>query len=159
MQQGWTDGRPGGGWRSRSARWPRSARLATVALVALIGLTLVGAALDQDRTDARPASTTATTARPIKSEVTTSPSTSQATASTVGSTTTTTLSTTITTAEAPTTSWAAPPPTDAPSLPAVPAGGFANCAAARAAGAAPVHVGEPGYAPRLDGDGDGIGCE
>jgi hypothetical protein len=133
-----------------------------VALVALIGLTLVGAAVDQDRTDARPAPTTATTtapAKPIDSEVTTSPSTSQATASTVGTTTTTTLSTTITTAEAPTTSWAAPPPTGAPSLPAAPTGGFVNCAAARAAGAAPVHVGEPGYAPRLDGDGDGIGCE
>ncbi len=40
-----------------------------------------------------------------------------------------------------------------------PSGGYANCAAARAAGAAPVHRGEPGYAPRLDGDNDGIGCD
>ena len=38
-------------------------------------------------------------------------------------------------------------------------GAFANCSAARAAGAAPVHRGDPGYAPKLDRDGDGIGCE
>lgn len=38
-------------------------------------------------------------------------------------------------------------------------GAFANCDAARAAGAAPVHRGEPGYGPHLDRDGDGIGCE
>lgn len=36
---------------------------------------------------------------------------------------------------------------------------FANCSAARAAGAAPVRAGDPGYARRLDRDGDGIGCE
>jgi len=36
---------------------------------------------------------------------------------------------------------------------------FANCAAARAAGAAPVHRGDPGYSAKLDGDGDGVGCE
>ncbi|WP_238346302.1 excalibur calcium-binding domain-containing protein [Luteimonas saliphila] len=36
---------------------------------------------------------------------------------------------------------------------------FANCAEARAAGAAPVHRGDPGYGPHLDRDNDGIGCE
>lgn len=36
---------------------------------------------------------------------------------------------------------------------------FANCSAARAAGAAPVRRGDPGYAPHLDRDDDGIGCE
>lgn len=36
---------------------------------------------------------------------------------------------------------------------------FANCDEARAAGAAPVLRGEPGYGPHLDGDNDGIGCE
>lgn len=36
---------------------------------------------------------------------------------------------------------------------------FANCKAARAAGLAPVMIGEPGYGPHLDRDGDGIGCE
>jgi hypothetical protein len=36
---------------------------------------------------------------------------------------------------------------------------FANCNAARAAGAAPVRAGDPGYARHLDRDGDGVGCE
>ncbi|MDF1506310.1 excalibur calcium-binding domain-containing protein, partial [Roseisolibacter sp. H3M3-2] len=36
---------------------------------------------------------------------------------------------------------------------------FANCSAARAAGAAPVRAGQPGYSRRLDRDGDGVGCE
>jgi len=36
---------------------------------------------------------------------------------------------------------------------------FPNCAAARAAGAAPVRRGQPGYAPHLDRDNDGVGCE
>jgi len=36
---------------------------------------------------------------------------------------------------------------------------FANCSAARAAGAAPVRRGDPGYGGHLDRDGDGIGCE
>ena len=36
---------------------------------------------------------------------------------------------------------------------------FKNCTAARDAGAAPVHRGDPGYAPHLDRDGDGVGCE
>jgi hypothetical protein len=40
-----------------------------------------------------------------------------------------------------------------------PGGAYANCAAARAAGAAPVRRGQPGYGPHLDRDGDGIGCE
>lgn len=36
---------------------------------------------------------------------------------------------------------------------------FANCTAARAAGAAPVRAGDPGYARHLDRDSDGVGCE
>lgn len=38
-------------------------------------------------------------------------------------------------------------------------GPFKNCAAARAAGAAPVYAGQPGYGRHLDRDGDGIDCE
>ena len=34
-----------------------------------------------------------------------------------------------------------------------------NCAAARAAGVAPIFAGQPGYRPGLDGDGDGVACE
>ncbi|GAA1355375.1 hypothetical protein GCM10009612_19560 [Streptomyces beijiangensis] len=36
---------------------------------------------------------------------------------------------------------------------------YKNCAAVRAAGAAPIHVGDPGYGRHLDRDGDGVGCE
>lgn len=36
---------------------------------------------------------------------------------------------------------------------------FRNCAAARAAGAAPLHAGQPGYRSQMDGDGDGVACE
>lgn len=38
-------------------------------------------------------------------------------------------------------------------------GAYRNCTAARAAGAAPVRRGEPGYGSHLDRDNDGIGCE
>lgn len=36
---------------------------------------------------------------------------------------------------------------------------YSSCAVARAAGAAPLHRGEPGYRPGLDRDGDGVACE
>lgn len=36
---------------------------------------------------------------------------------------------------------------------------YGNCAAVRAAGAAPLYRGQPGYRPEMDGDGDGIACE
>ena len=38
-------------------------------------------------------------------------------------------------------------------------GAYRNCTEARAAGAAPVRRGDPGYGPHLDRDNDGIGCE
>ena len=46
------------------------------------------------------------------------------------------------------------PPPEAPSYVY-----YKNCDAARAAGAAPVRRGDPGYASHLDRDGDGVGCE
>ncbi len=36
---------------------------------------------------------------------------------------------------------------------------YPNCAAARFAGAAPIHAGQPGYRLGLDRDRDGIACE
>lgn len=36
---------------------------------------------------------------------------------------------------------------------------YLNCDAARAAGAAPIHAGQPGYRDALDRDRDGIACE
>jgi hypothetical protein len=36
---------------------------------------------------------------------------------------------------------------------------YKNCDAVRAAGAAPIFAGTPGYASHLDRDNDGIGCD
>jgi hypothetical protein len=36
---------------------------------------------------------------------------------------------------------------------------FPNCAAARDAGVAPIHIGDPGYREELDADYDGVACE
>nr|WP_240194195.1 excalibur calcium-binding domain-containing protein [Gordonia sp. PDNC005] len=36
---------------------------------------------------------------------------------------------------------------------------YANCSEARAAGAAPLLQGQPGYRSKLDRDGDGVACE
>lgn len=36
---------------------------------------------------------------------------------------------------------------------------YARCSDAWAAGAAPIHRGQPGYRPELDRDGDGVACE
>lgn len=42
----------------------------------------------------------------------------------------------------------------------LPANGYyANCAAARSAGVAPIYSHEPGYRSKLDRDGDGVACE
>lgn len=50
-------------------------------------------------------------------------------------------------------------PTPAPQRIAGGATYFPNCAAARAAGAAPIRMGQPGYGSHLDRDGDGKACE
>ena len=62
-----------------------------------------------------------------------------------------------------------PPPTvDAPvytpppatvQAPAPSSAYYANCAAVRAAGVAPLYAGQPGYSSKLDGDKDGVACE
>ncbi|RKT52153.1 excalibur calcium-binding domain-containing protein [Saccharothrix australiensis] len=51
------------------------------------------------------------------------------------------------------------PPAQPVAPPPPPSAYYANCAAARAAGAAPLRIGEPGYRPALDRDGDGVACE
>lgn len=49
---------------------------------------------------------------------------------------------------------AAPAPVQAPA-----AAYYANCTAAKAAGAAPLYRGQAGYSSSLDRDGDGVACE
>jgi hypothetical protein len=73
----------------------------------------------------------------------------------------TTASAPRTTAPAPRTTAAPAPRTTVAPAPA-PGGGsayYANCTAARAAGAAPIYRGQPGYSSTLDRDGDGVACE
>lgn len=41
----------------------------------------------------------------------------------------------------------------------MPGAHYSGCDDARAAGVAPLYVGEPGYRSEMDGDGDGIACE
>lgn len=53
----------------------------------------------------------------------------------------------------------APPPTAAPTIAPQPSVFYENCDAARQAGAAPLHEGDPGYRSGLDRDHDGIACE
>ncbi|MFJ8753309.1 excalibur calcium-binding domain-containing protein [Streptomyces sp. NPDC102441] len=53
----------------------------------------------------------------------------------------------------------APAPKAKATKPAEPSVYYENCDAARAAGAAPVRRGDPGYAAHLDRDNDGVGCE
>ncbi|HIW90193.1 MAG TPA: DUF1524 domain-containing protein [Candidatus Corynebacterium avicola] len=63
-------------------------------------------------------------------------------------------------AQAPAPQPAAPAPAQEPVYPA--GGGepyYANCTAARAAGAAPLYAGSPGYRSAMDRDGDGVACE
>jgi endonuclease YncB( thermonuclease family) len=62
---------------------------------------------------------------------------------------------------APTTPATTTPPIATPAPTTPPAAGvyYKNCTAVRAAGAAPIHAGDPGWQTKFDGDGDGVGCE
>jgi len=100
----------------------------------------------------------------VVSTATVAPTTAEAPTTTSSSTTTTAPSTTTT--KAPTTTGApattaapAPPTTPTPPPPPVTEAYYSNCAAAKAAGAAPMAKGQPGYRAGLDGDKDGIACE
>lgn len=53
----------------------------------------------------------------------------------------------------------APAPAPAPAVKAPAAVSYANCAAVKAAGAAPLYAGQPGYSTSLDRDRDGVACE
>lgn len=51
------------------------------------------------------------------------------------------------------------PSVTGPSVTGPAPGAYRNCTEARAAGAAPIRAGEPGYGQHLDRDGDGVACE
>ncbi|TKV28536.1 DUF1524 domain-containing protein [Arthrobacter sp. NamB2] len=50
-------------------------------------------------------------------------------------------------------------PAPAPVAPAPAAPYYANCSEVRAAGAAPIYAGTPGFQPKFDRDNDGVGCD
>lgn len=52
-----------------------------------------------------------------------------------------------------------PAPEPAPATAPAPAAYYRNCGEAKAAGAAPLYLGSPGYRSDLDRDGDGVACE
>jgi hypothetical protein len=137
-------------------RWSISLGLAIVCLVGSWIAAANGAFAAPRRVNAVVVATSSTTALP---------------ATTIPFTTATMApSTTASTVVPPTEPVTAPPATSPPqtspppiasastALPATPVV-YPNCAAARAAGAAPIHVGQPGYARSLDRDGDGVACE
>ncbi len=59
----------------------------------------------------------------------------------------------------PTGGLAPPARTDAESSPTAPTPSYASCTQVRAAGAAPIRAGDPGFERRFDRDGDGTGCD
>lgn len=73
-------------------------------------------------------------------------------------TTTVVPTTTVSTLVPSTTVAPSPPTTSAPSTTAKPVA-YKSCSEVKAAGAAPIRRGEPGYGSHLDRDGDGIACE
>ncbi len=130
------------GWRD-FAVWPRSARRTSIALVVLMGAFLPAACGTGDPSASDELTTTSTT---VEQTTTTEPAPAPATTS-------------------PPTTSAPPPPTTSAPRPAAPAAlsssgvSFANCSEVKAAGAAPISRGEPGYSSKLDRDNDGIACE
>ncbi|MCV7003508.1 excalibur calcium-binding domain-containing protein [Mycolicibacterium alvei] len=147
----------------------------TIAVVPLVAMLLVGAIGCSQSEDGRdPAPTSATTTTPLTT------TTTQITTTTV--TTTSAAPSIVETSAVPSVAPSSdtehvvqPPPSDGGRPVPVPGGSpensgpweqympamtpFSSCAAARAAGAAPLHRGEPGYSPNLDRDGDGVACE
>jgi len=116
----------------RSSPWPRK-RFVLPALALTVG---IGAG-DQDKTtnDAKPA---AATPEPEP-------------AATVTATKTVKVTRTVTAQAEADTDSGADPGSDSVY--------YANCSEARAAGAAPIRRGEPGYASHLDRDNDGVACD
>jgi cytoskeletal protein RodZ len=162
--------------------------IAAIAGAAFLGLLVVlaaiGAATSKPKSDGGKATVVA--ASPTTSEITenteapTTTTTAEPTTTTAAPTTTTTAVPTTTTAAPTTTTRPAPPTTSAPvtaaprvtsppataapvtAAPATTANSgvyYANCTDARAAGAAPLTRGQPGYRDGLDRDHDGVACE
>lgn len=145
--------------RGRALGWRRWGGLVLISAVAAPLLAACGGSADE--TEITPVTTTVT----VTSTLTT---TERPDTTTVTSTVTAEPETTI--AEpvepsvdmdanvAPAAVAAIPEPASVPA-PAPAATYYQNCTAVRAAGAAPLYAGSPGYSSKLDRDGDGVACE
>nr|WP_244313474.1 excalibur calcium-binding domain-containing protein [Streptomyces zinciresistens] len=143
----------------RAPGWARKRyALPALGLAFLLGIAMGGAS-GQDRTgaDAEPA---AASPRPT---VTVTATTEPAPAPTVTLTATATATATKTVEVTAAPPAAADDPSDGGSGGGGGGGGdsvyYANCSEVRAAGAAPIRRGEPGYASHLDRDNDGVACD
>ncbi|MFE4501357.1 excalibur calcium-binding domain-containing protein [Rhodococcus sp. NPDC056743] len=156
-------------------KWPWFAG-AAVAAVAVIGIAVGTGASEESTTPAVTSSATASSTTAAATTTKTTTVTTKVTTTTLAPVTTTTVvvpTTTTTLAVVPlvpqvqatTEAPYVPPVTTEPAyIPPpvkVPDAGvsYANCAEARAAGAAPILKGEPGYSTKLDRDKDGIACD
>lgn len=147
--------------------------------VAVVALIIIGGILTPETEEETEEASTPTTTSATPSSTTRSPETSTRATSSARETTSSSEPTSSTTTRAPEPSSADAPAGvgfagglggDAPERAAVPepaapaeeapaAAYYPNCSAARAAGAAPLYAGSPGYSRSLDRDGDGVACE
>lgn len=161
-------------------KWPWFAG-AAVAAVAVVGIVAGTGESEESTTPAVTSSITASSTTAAATTTKTTTVTTKVTTTTLAPVTTTTVvipTTTTTVAIVPlvpqvttTTQYVPPPPAYTPpktTEPAyipppvkVPDAGvyYANCSAVKAAGAAPIYRGEPGYSSKLDRDNDGVACE
>lgn len=164
--------------QDKKRRWPL---IAGVGVAGVLGLGVLGSIAEEKPSSV--ATTTSTTRPAETSTPTRTPATTSATSIvTPVSSTVAAVTTPTTTADVPvvpvgptTTTQAPPPPppvvittTTAPApapfvapapAPSAPNVYYDNCKEARAAGAAPIMRGEPGYRAGLDRNNDGVACE
>ena len=161
-----TDPRPlcssGNLWGSRMT----TARILTVTAIGALALGLSAGCGGGTSPGTAPTAVTVTVTLPTTVRMTSTVTTSVQVPTTVTAFATQTVLATVTEAAAS----AAPPAADTPTpepaapttaapAPAPAAAYYANCTEARAAGVTPLHRGDPGYASKLDRDGDGVACE
>ncbi|MEY2570724.1 MAG: hypothetical protein QOE63_1074 [Acidimicrobiaceae bacterium] len=142
--------------------WPIWARITVPVFAGLVALGGVGAATgsgDQPAIVKAGPSTTVVAPRTTERHASTTQAPTTTTSTTTSTTTTVPPTTAPPTTAPPTTATFVAPPETEPPATQPPDVYYANCTAARNAGAAPIYRGQPGYRAALDRDNDGIACE
>ncbi|MEV0091261.1 excalibur calcium-binding domain-containing protein [Streptomyces sp. NPDC050738] len=145
--------RPG---RSKKKGYLLAAGGAAVVFLAGVGVGTSGDA--QDASDAAPKATATVTAQPSVTPTVTETASPKATP-TVTKTVTAAAEPTKSTKTAKSAKTGGTSDSTAEDTSGATAKWYKNCDAVRAANAAPIHRGDPGYDSHLDRDGDGVGCE